>query len=99
MEYYPDEHNEKEESKDNHFLKKKTTRGRKPKDKTIITDKYKEKDDSFCKNEIRSKNSNEKLELPEIKENLKIIKDIFSKEKPENVPSELANLKNIEEDK
>jgi hypothetical protein len=99
MEYYPDEYNEKEESKDNHFLKKKTKRGRKPKDQTIITDKYKEKDDSFCKNEIRSKNSNEKLELPEIKENLKIIKDIFSKEKPENVPSELANLKNIEEDK
>ena len=100
MKNYPNEHNEKEESKDNQFLGEKTKRGRPQIDKNAMKKKYKLKDDSFCKNDIRVKKSDEKLEFQEIKIELgKIIKNIFSEEKPENIPNELINLKNIDVDK
>ena len=79
----------------------KTKRGRKSKQVVLdeIKENYKQKDDLFCKNDIRLKKDNDKIELQEIKEELNIMKNIFSKEKPENIPNELINLNNIEVDK
>ena len=79
----------------------KTKRGRKSKEVVLdeIKENYKQKDDLFCKNDIRLKKDNDKIELQEIKEELNIMKNIFSKEKPENIPNELINLNNIEVDK
>ena len=101
MNNHQNEDNEKEVSKNDKFLGKKTNRGRPPKKIVLdgIKENYKKKDDSFCKNDIRLKKDNEKIELPEIKEELNKIKNIFSKEKPENIPNELINLNKIEVDK